>query len=319
MLNRPRLLIQGGACEGAPIGHVDSESHVEASLSQPFILRIGPSSIGLDGQGDHARWPLDAAHHRFVCPTVKPHLSLSVCRGPSEAPRARPAFRTGQVASFFRSGGSWMIRLGEGGDASSADRVILLDASGTAGILMLDVDQSPVLASSYPLEYPLEDLLFRHLFADRGALLVHACGIAWQGQGYLFVGSSGVGKSTTARLWKEAGAEVLNDDRVVLEAADRGAMIHPTPWFGDYPEVGMQGVPLAALYLLRKGSKLTFQPIRPASAAALVFAKSFPPLWDPDRMGRTLEALDRVCRQVPCGWLTVPPDSRAVAWVQAQA
>jgi hypothetical protein len=58
--------------------------------------------------------------------------------------------------------------------------------------------------------------------------------------------------------------------------------------------------------------------LRPATAAALMFAKSFPPLWDPERMERTLETLGRVCQQVPCGWLTVPADARAVEWVQAQ-
>jgi hypothetical protein len=212
---------------------------------------------------------------------------------------------------------AWAIHLGENEDSSSADRMISLDTSGTTGTLVMDLDRSPDLAGTYPLQYPLEDLLFRHLLVERHALLVHACGVAWEGHGYLFVGSSGSGKSTTARLWKAAGATVLNDDRVVLGTSCDGVFIHPTPWFGDYPDVSAEAVPLAGLYLLQKGFEVAFAPIRPARAAALLFAKSFPPLWDPERMARTLETLDLVCQQVPCGWLTVPPDQRAVAWVQA--
>lgn len=80
--------------------------------------------------------------------------------------------------------------------------------------------------------------------------------------------------------------------------------------------MGTEAAPLAGLYLLRKGPNVILDPIRPGSAAALLFAKSFPPLWDPERVARTLETLDHVCRYVPCAWLTVPSDPRAVAWVQ---
>lgn len=282
-----------------------------------FVLRIGPASVSLCGQLDPLAWPLDAAHHRFLLPAATPDLLLHVRHEPIGAPSGTPAFRAGEVATFYRDGTRWGIRLPGGGGTAQADRMVSLDPSGRIGTLVLDVDQSPDLAAIYPMEYPLEDLVFRHLFADRGALLVHACGVAWQGKGYLFVGSSGAGKSTMARLWKETGATVLNDDRVVLEASEAEIFVYPTPWFGEYPEVGGEGVPLAALYFLRKGSEVSFERLRPAGAAALAFAKAFPPFWDPERMARTLETLERACRETPCGWLTVPPDQRAVTWVQA--
>jgi len=286
------------------------------AASPAFVLRIGPSSVALEGQLDPDRWPLDAAHHRFTRPVAEPQLTLSVRHGSNAAPQGRLIFQAGGVASIYRDGDTWIFRLGEEAPFAPADRAITLEPSGTTGSLVMDMGRSPELAASYPLEYPLEDLLFRHLFADRGALLVHACGIAWKGKGYLFVGSSGSGKSTTARLWKAAGSTVLNDDRVVLEASRDGIFIHPTPWFGDFPEVGEGKVPLSALYLLRKGTEVSFELLRPAGAVALLFAKSFPPLWDPERMATTLEVLDFVCRHVPYGWLTAPPDQRAVTWVQ---
>jgi hypothetical protein len=287
-------------------------------MPRRFILQVGPSSMALEGQVDPDRWRLDAAHHRFARPVCRPQLSLAVEYRSAGAPSGQLTFQVGELASFYRDGASWIIRLGEAGSSVRADRVVTLDTSGHTGTLGIDVDHSAELATNYPLEYPLEDLLFRHLLADRGAVLVHACGVAWQGNGYLFVGSSGTGKSTTARMWKEAGATILNDDRVVVEASRDEAFIHPTPWFGEYPEVSAEAVRLAAIYFLRKGSEVSLEPLRPAATVALLFAKSFPPLWDSDRMARTLETLDRVRHHVSCGWLTVPPDQRAVAWVQGR-
>ena len=300
----------------APLFSLEPDGSEERANSRRFALQVGPSSVALEGGIDPDRWPLDVAHDRFIQGVAMPQVTLAVHCGATGSRRGSPAFKVGEIASLYRDGNSWTFCVGEEGVSSRADRVLTLDASGRTGTLALDANRSPELAHLYPLEYPLEDLLFRHLLSERRALIVHGCGVVWKGEGYLFVGSSGSGKSTTARLWKAAGASILNDDRIVVEASPERIIIHPTPWFGEELDVGDSPAPLTRLYLLRKGPQVSFQPIRPANAAALILAKSFPPLWDPDRTGRVLETLDSICRKVPCGWLTVPPEHRAVGWVQ---
>ena len=199
----------------------------DVHTTRPFVLQVGPSSVALEGQVDPDRWRLDVAHHQFTRPVHQPQLSLAVQYRSTGAPRGRLTFQVGELASFYRDGMSVIIRIGEETSPARADRVVILEASGHTGTLVMDVDHSTKPAVIYPLQYPLEDLLFRSLLADRSALIVHACGVAWQGKGYLFVGSSGVGKSTTARLWNAAGASVLNDDRIALEASSAGTFIHP--------------------------------------------------------------------------------------------
>ena len=287
-------------------------------MSERFALRIGPVCVALCGEIDPGRWTLDAGHHKFFSPTALPHVTLQVECGPTQGRTGKLVFQAGPVASFYRDAAGWSIRLGEGNGSFPADRVLSLDGSGATGQIMMASDRFPGPETRYPLEYPLEDLLFRHLLADHNAVLVHACGVSWRNAGHLFVGSSGAGKSTTARLWRSAGATILNDDRIVLEADRDGVRIHPTPWFGEHPEVGGVAAPVRAIYLLRQGDHVLFERLRPATAAALVFAKSFPPLWDPERTEKTLATLGRICQQVSSGWLTVPKDARAVEWVQAQ-
>jgi hypothetical protein len=296
-----------------------ARAELGASRPQYYRLQVGPSTIAIEGSIDPDQWSIAPEYAPFVCPAAQPDLILTVLHGPAGAPGGSPAFHVGELASIYRDGASWIFRIGEEDPTNPVDRVVTLDPSGETGTLVVDLDQSPWLAARCALAYPLDDLLFRHLLTDRDAVIVHACGVAWQGRGFLFVGSSGAGKSTAARLWKVAGAAILNDDRVVLEASKHGVFIHPTPWSGEYPEVSRDAVPLAGLYLIRKGFPVTFEEIPPARAVALLYAKSFPPLWDAERLGRTLDTLDRVCRRVPYGWLTVPPDQRAVEWVQAGA
>ena len=88
---------------------------------------------------------------------------------------------------------------------------------------VLSLGPPPEGRSKVPLGYPLMPLLWTILLgrlgeAD-GGLLCHACGVVTPaGDGLLFAGFSGAGKSTTSRLWRAAcpGAAILSDDRVIL-------------------------------------------------------------------------------------------------------
>lgn len=60
-----------------------------------------------------------------------------------------------------------------------------------------------------------------HKLLQQDALVIHASYIEFMGRGILFLGPSGTGKSTQARLWNEhAGAPILNGDRALLRQKD---------------------------------------------------------------------------------------------------
>jgi hypothetical protein len=61
----------------------------------------------------------------------------------------------------------------------------------------------------------------------RGLYQLHAsAAVDHRGQGWLFVGPSGVGKSTLAYALSRQGWHILGDDGVVLEPTASGAMLH---------------------------------------------------------------------------------------------
>ena len=78
-----------------------------------------------------------------------------------------------------------------------------------------------------PLEYPLDELLIMHRLTQESAIELHGCGIVGaDGSGNLFIGHSGAGKSTTARLWAaREGIEILSDDRIIVRRDEGGSAV----------------------------------------------------------------------------------------------
>ena len=93
------------------------------------------------------------------------------------------------------------------------------------------------------------------VMVNRGRLMVHGAGIKKRtGKGgYLFLGTSGAGKSTVAAL--SSGDIVLTDDATVIEVAGGACHIHATP----FRQVGSERGPRKRMYLQQeKLDKLLF-------------------------------------------------------------
>lgn len=86
-------------------------------------------------------------------------------------------------------------------------------------------------------------------------LLLHGAGVVLNGQGHVFFGASGKGKSTISRLLRPFG-EVLTDENVILRLTAEGPRLASTPFWGlstpaaDIQQVARREVPLVALYEL---------------------------------------------------------------------
>ena len=76
-------------------------------------------------------------------------------------------------------------------------------------------------------------MLYALATAGKDTLLFHAVVVSCAGKGYLFLGPSGEGKSTHARLWLEhvEGTELVNDDFPVV----RDGVVYGSPWGWGIP------------------------------------------------------------------------------------
>jgi hypothetical protein len=144
--------------------------------------------------------------------------------------------------------------------------------------------------------------------------LVHGSGVIHQGAGFLFVGGSGAGKSTAARLSGERGSHVLNDEICLVRLNGEGAVeLVGTPFNGLFRAKRSGAAPLRAILLLVQAPLHRLLPVGQAVATAQVAAQIVPPagldqvIDDRVRM-RLLEFGDRLCTRVPVRQLQFLPD-----------
>ena len=227
----------------------------------------------------------------------------------------------------FDSGGVWTLR-------RSADELLFEFRSPrfgavpykigrfrpdfSTGEVVLHRPYFPTARGFYPLEYPLDELIFTHLLSRRNGVELHGCGVVDHDEGLLFLGFSGAGKSTLARLWRRhPGATILSDDRIILRVRDGRVMMHGTPWHGDEALVAKGPVPLSRLFFLHQGPECAMRPCAGSEAVASMFARCFAPFHCADAIAGTLATLEQTVGLVPCADLWFTPDDAAIDFIRA--
>jgi hypothetical protein len=176
--------------------------------------------------------------------------------------------------------------------------------------LMARLEWSPDLAAALwtpedagrPFPGVFENVL-RVLVAYRlleiGGVVLHCAGVVRNGAAFLFLGRSGAGKTTVARLSLAAGAEVLSDDLNALCPGDGGAgggagcAVVKLPFTGDLGErrAARPPVPLAALLRLEQDVDDALAPLsRAETLGCLLTCAPFVNV-DPYRRDRLQQAL----------------------------
>lgn len=134
----------------------------------------------------------------------------------------------------------------------------------------------------------------------RNTLLFHGSVIACGNRACLFTASSGTGKSTHTRLWREVyGSRVymVNDDKPLLKVTDSGILACGTPWNGKHHLGTNCMVPLQAIVILRRGTENEIREISPGEALPMLMQQSYRSA-DRTLLARTLSILDTISQQV---------------------
>ncbi|MDX9929639.1 MAG: hypothetical protein RBS37_07290 [Bacteroidales bacterium] len=165
-----------------------------------------------------------------------------------------------------------------------------------------------------PFEYPLDGLILYYLTVMNGDIFIHGSAVLHNDRGYLFSGVSGSGKTTMARLWEEAGALVIHDDRVIIRTTAGGFMIHNTPVYDDdEPRSG----PLSRILLLSHGTHNELLPLHGANALSRVMANCIQHNWSPELIGQLTGSLYLLTQRIPVAGYWFVPDATAVDFLIA--
>lgn len=166
--------------------------------------------------------------------------------------------------------------------------------------------------STYAFNYPCDQVAVMNRLTHLGAGVVHASAVQIGDHAILFSGRSGAGKTTLARLFRDAGFLLLNDDRQFLWMDGDRAMHAPTPWHGSDPEVNNRTSTLRAIFHLTQAPHNRITPIHGAEAAALLLGNTVAPFYFADALDRVLDIWDRITATVPSYRLEFTPTRAAV-------
>jgi len=283
-------------------------------------IRIANIVIGIRYAEESLWRPLSEAASRFSVPDAVPDIVVTVDAMPRDLPDpGRLLFESGAVWRAYDDADGFRIDCWSDLFGDAPYKSAFFDRDLRAGRILVRPDA--YLDTMHPLDYPLDEVLIAHLLGRGRGVELHGCGIIDRdGRGQLFVGQSGAGKTTTARVWlAEARYDIVSDDRVIVRNIDGEWRMFGTPWHGEAELSSPQSAPLAAIHLLVQAPRTELVSLPPAQAAAALFGCTFPPFYDAEALSFTLECLDRIVRDLPVRALRFLPDRSIIECVRSAA
>jgi hypothetical protein len=235
-----------------------------------------------------------------------------------EKPRGKEIFSSGSTWKLFDWEGSYLFRFTAPFYGTIPYKEAIFNPDFSTGEIRLHRPFYPPEQPLDPLGYPLDELLITNYLSRGKGVEVHACGMVdSQGRGHLFLGQSGAGKSTIARLWQDQpGITVLSDDRIILRQKEESIWMFGTPWHGDAGLASPGYAELKRVYFLAKGPQNQLMPLKKAEALGGLFACSFPPFYSSEAIDFILDFFEELVNTLPCYELSFRPDQRVVEFMK---
>ena len=254
----------------------------------------------------------------FLTRRDEPEARLSVSWSDlTEVERREEVFDSGALWRLYRHNGSYLYSFTSPLLGPDPYKVASLDLNFGSGKVSLRREYFEPQRPLYPLEYPLDELLMVSLLSLGRGAFVHACGVVdAEENGHLFVGQSGAGKTTMARLWQShKNVKILSDDRIVLRKRGPQLYMYGTPWHGEAGFSTTARAPLTRIYFLRHAARNELIAKPEAEALGHLFSCSFPPFHSLEALDFSLSFLGEVVTAVPCFELRFLPDESVVELV----
>jgi len=273
-------------------------------------LEVKPAEAGI-------RLVTDAAHEAFLapdpcgdCATVVLAPVMSGRPGPK---RGRTVFETGTVWRLEETSEGQLLTLRSPLYGNEPYLAVEFDPDyGIGRGETIEGGPHLLAGTMHPFVYPFDEVVYLARLSRGRGVLVHGCGILHEGRGILLLGTSGAGKSTSARLWAgRPGATILSDDRIVVraDAASGGYRIYGTPWHGDAGYESPVSAPLDAVFVLEQAPRNRVIDLTSAAAVSQMMVRAFPAMWDRRGLEFAVRFLSQMTAHLPVRRLQFLPET----------
>ena len=213
----------------------------------------------------------------------------------------REVYRRPPWAIYRREDGWTYTFIGRGGPDDPVQRVARVTLDHTQ-IEVYNKDEDAWRGGGrYSLSlFSTDQILVARWLADRQGCYLHSAGAIVDGQGLLFVGHSGAGKTTAVRLLQDQ-AEILCDDRNIVRRSGDHFDVYGTWSQYKLPVVSAASAPLAAILFLNQSTENRLIPLPDRGE---IVRRTLPciirPFVTADWWGKTLDVIEMVAQAVPC-------------------
>jgi hypothetical protein len=262
-------------------------------------FRVGEELVSLIGYPQDQDQKIPEAYLPFIS-QGKADLTIRFLRGEPEIRDGQKLFESLDIWSLYSSNGTRIIKIYE--EMPGLERILVLPSELNSADLYFPFTTDTAVD---PFSGPIMELLMINYLAQGRGVILHGCGIEKDGEGILFIGESGAGKSTMANLWNaDGGIEILSNFRM-----------YGTPWHGEAQFVSPRGVNLKKMFFLRHAGQNEIHSLNGIESVQQLLKCSFPPFWDAKGMNFTLDLFSEMATAVPCYQLGFKPDRSAIDFI----
>ncbi len=148
-----------------------------------------------------------------------------------------------------------------------------------------------------PFFQPFGAIVLNYLTHFHDGILLHSSGVKDGNNGYVFSAVSGTGKSTMAGLWQQKGAQIINDDRLILiPNGDKIIMTNtPMPYYQDiYKESEV-----SAIFLLKQSPKNYIKPLPGVAGITGLMSNCIQFLYNKEMVQKHLASITNITKRCP--------------------
>lgn len=156
-------------------------------------------------------------------------------------------------------------------------------------------------------------VIFSQVILTENAVALHASAVMLGGRAFLFMGSSGTGKSTHADLWRAhfPGCELINDDNPILKIEKEQVWIYGSPWSGKRHCFRNVKLPVKGIARLKQSPQNLFCEKSGVDAFLQLLPGASVIKQDKERYNALCGTLVRISTQVSVGVMECLPNQEA--------
>lgn len=158
---------------------------------------------------------------------------------------------------------------------------------------------------------------FEGMLIRRGRICFHAACVQTPLGGILFSGTSGIGKSTQAKLWCQyREAKQINGDRPILSKDGAGWLAWGSPYAGSSGVHINESCPVTAIIMLRQEARCSLRRLTKPEAFRAVWSGLTVHSWDPEFVDKASTMALELIETVPVFEFGCTPDEAAVDYLE---